>query len=346
EAKKELLEAYKARPSLRDAPVALARIESDAGNYQAALDYLIPVALTGRISADGRALLKTTFQKLHNSSDGLDAMLDAEYEKRYSNPIKIESYKPTAERSNRVVLTEIFSSASCPPCQAADLSLDAAMKRYARTDMIVMMYHLHVPRPDPMTNAATETRGEFYQVEQTPTTLIDGHIVAKGGGGREDAVEFYNDLYPKIDERLEAPARAQLRLDATQQGSLIKVHVTVDHINSPSNVLKLQIALVEDGLHYSGESSIRVHPMVVRSLASAETGGFDVDANEPKTVEYTFDVTKINAELQKYLEGYEKENGNTFWDRKLPLNVNNLSVVAFVQDTNPKSKQVLQAAFA
>jgi len=99
-------------------------------------------------------------------------------------------------------------------------------------------------------------------------------------------------------------------------------------------------------LHYSGESSIRVHPMVVRSLASAETGGFDVDANEPKTVEYTFDVTKINAELQKYLEGYEKENGNTFWDRKLPLNVNNLSVVAFVQDTNPKSKQVLQAAFA
>ena len=58
-------------------------------------------------------------------------MLDTEYHKRFPNPVHVEAYKPTAARTDRVVLAEVFTGSGCPPCAGADIAFDAAMERYA-----------------------------------------------------------------------------------------------------------------------------------------------------------------------------------------------------------------------
>lgn len=345
EAKKLLKEAYDAQPTLRAAPIVLAKIESDEGNHTAAVNYLVPIAITGRMTQEARQILESSYRKTHNGSlEGLDAMLDAEYEKRFPKPIKeVEPYKAAQPRGDRVVLAEVFSSASCPPCAAADLAFDAIMKRYSREDLVVVMYHLDIPRRDPMTSPSAETRADFYKAESTPIFLLDGRTAQEGGGTRDEAVTYYQDMIPKIDERFKITARVKMRLDVAPQGSTIKVKATIDQVKSTSPNLKLQIALVEDELRYLGESGIRLHPMVVRSLAGPAFGGFDLDPSKPTTIEYSFDLAKINSELNTYLEDKQKKDKFTFQDKKLPINPGKLSVVAFVQDT--KTKIILQSAY-
>ena len=114
---------------------------------------------------------------------GLEEKLDAEYLKLNPPPIKVEHYAPTAKRSNKTVLAEVFTGAGCGPCVAADLGFDAMMERYKREELVVLMYHLHIPLPDPMTNLATQARGKFYAVNGVPSYAMDGKS-ASGGGTR------------------------------------------------------------------------------------------------------------------------------------------------------------------
>src|SRR5262249_30169554 len=64
-------------------------------------------------------------------------------------------------KSQRVVLVELFTGAQCPPCVAADLAFDGLQKTYKPTEVVLLQYHLHIPRPDPLTNADTEERAAF-----------------------------------------------------------------------------------------------------------------------------------------------------------------------------------------
>jgi hypothetical protein len=102
---------------------------------------------------------------------------------------------------------------------------------------------------------------------------------------------------------------------------------------------------VEDELRYSGENLVRIHPMVVRSLAGK--GSFILKPNGPTVVEYTFELEKISAELKAYLREYEV-NGDygpmQFKEHKYKIDKMNLSVVALVQDE--VTKRVLQSAYS
>lgn len=345
EAKKILLEAYEANPSLWDAARALATIESKLHNNEAAMKYLIPVAISGLMTAKDRELLVSSYRNFNgNSEKGLEEMLDSEYEKKFANPIAVQPYQASPSRSNRVVLVELFTSATCPPCAAADLSLDAIMKRYPHKDVAVLMHHINIPSPDPMTNALTEQRSNFYKVDSTPVSFIDGRSILKGGGGRGMAPMYYNHFNQQLEEKLQAQPRADLQLNASLQDSIVKVRVEVKNIRMASPDLKLHIALVEDLLRYSGRSSIRFHPMVVRSLAGFNGGGLNVNQTAPSNIEYSFDLTKIKSELSAFIKKIEEEEKYTFLEDKTIINTAGLSVVAFVQDM--RTQQVLQAAYS
>src|SRR5207247_2202568 len=100
------------------------------------------------------------------------------------------SVKPAAfpgrkGNSERTVLVELFTGVQCPPCVAADLGFDALERAFKPTEAICLEYHIHVPGPDPLSNADTEARAKFYDraVEGTPTTLFNGKPGAGGGGG-------------------------------------------------------------------------------------------------------------------------------------------------------------------
>jgi hypothetical protein len=224
------------------------------------------------------------------------------------------------------------------------MAFDALMDRYSTKEFVVIMHHLHIPAPDPMTNPSTEARAEFCQAFSTPSYSIDG-TMATGGGDKDETKAFYDRLNAQIEQRLGDPAEARLSLDASRKGHLIWVKATVDKVTGKSSDLNLQIALVENQLTYGGENGTRLHPMVVRSLGGEKAKGFPVDRATATTVEQTFDIEKITGELKAFLNDFEKERKMTFkhYQRKYEINEGNLSIAAFVQDT--KNRRVLQAAF-
>ncbi len=205
QAQKLLEEAYAVNPASAPVAAALGEMAATAGNDAKAMDYLISAKLSGNAPETSNTAFETTYKKTHAGSlDGLEAMLDTEYHKRYPNPVHVEAYKPGAARTERVVLAEVFTGSGCPPCAGADIAFDAAMERYSRKDLAVVMYHMHIPRPDPMTNLDTQARAKSYSVSAVPSCTwptIDGKKTV-GGGSRDMAPgvfdRFKKDLEKKI----------------------------------------------------------------------------------------------------------------------------------------------------
>ena len=337
-------------PDRVDVMALRGELAAKAGDDSKALEYLVSARLRGSIPPESVAALESVYKKIHDGSmEGLETMLDREYNRLFPNPLKVEEHQPTEKRSGRVVLAEIFTGAGCPPCVAADLAFDAAMERYSRKDLAVVAYHVHVPRPDPMTNPDTEARYKVYQVSGVPTFAIDGKTTI-GGGGRERTKEVYDG--PKgfnqdIEKDLELPAEAGLRLTADLNSGEVRASVLVNRVQSESQELKVQIALVEKRVVYSGENGIRFHPMVVRALGGPRAEGFPLDPKQPGSFDEAFDLAKVSSALQAHLDDYEAKGHRgesfKFIEKKYQIDPARLAVVAFVQDD--KTKHVLQAAY-
>jgi thiol-disulfide isomerase/thioredoxin len=304
-----------------------------------ALDYLVPARLSGRATKEAVEALDTLYKKQHNgSADGIETMLDAEYQKRFPNPVKVEAYKPTEKRTGRVVLGEVFTGSGCPPCAAADLAFDAAMQRYTRKDLAVLMYHEHIPRPDPMTMPESQARAKDYKVNGVPTFAIDGKSTV-GGGSREMTKGAYDRFNPDIEKDLEKPAEAHITIGASLKGKTVDVNATVRGVETKAKDVKVFIALVEKELRFNGENGIRFHPMVVRSIKSFGLNG--------ESYHQSFDVDAISAAIKTHLDEYEAAGHRgepfKFIEKKYRIQPNDLAVVVFVQED--ESKHVLQAAY-
>ena len=204
-------------------------------------------------------------------------MLDTEYHKRFPNPVHVEAYKPTEKRSDRMVLAEVFTGSGCGPCAGADVAFDAAMERYSRKDLAVVMYHVHVPRPDPMTTDDTTARYKNYGANGVPTFAIDGKKTV-GGGSRDAAPDVFERFQKDLEKDLETAAEAKVKIDAGLNGGTVKVSAAVDGVKSDSKDLKVQILLVEKEIRHLGENGIRFHPMVVRAFGGEKGEGYAIDA--------------------------------------------------------------------
>jgi tetratricopeptide (TPR) repeat protein len=343
EAEKAFKDAHKASPSLEAASIGLATTVAKSGDNARAVEIMAEAAVSGRMTGETRQLLEELYRNTHQDSlSGLEEMLDERYRRAFANPFRAKHYKPGSSRSDRVVLAEVFTGSGCPPCVAADLAFDTVLDRYERRDVAVLMYHLHIPRPDPMANAATQNRATFYRVQGVPSYMIDGQ--AGGGGGSREATEaIYNRFNPGIEKRLQVPGQAEIKLETALDGGVVKVRATVAKVESQSPSLKLNLALVEKSLSYGGENGVRFHPMVVRGMAGPGASGFRLLGPQPATFEQTFDLAQLTSELKDQLDEYEQRNfGLKFSEKKHAIDAANLAVVAFVQDE--ASLQILQAS--
>ncbi|MDX6405704.1 MAG: hypothetical protein QOH70_3159 [Blastocatellia bacterium] len=347
EAKKLLKQALKNDPEVTTAIVGLAEIAEKSGDHKAALEYYSSAAVKTPMKKADFLQMENAYRATHHDSlTGLEEMLDVRYRKLNAG-LRFDHYQATPKRSNRTALAELFTGSGCGPCVAADLGFDGLLERYSRQELVVLVYHLHIPLPDPMTNPATVERGKYYGVPGTPTPVVDGFRLPSSGGSREMTKGFYDRVNPKVETELESPATAELKLTATVEGDRVKANVTVDSVTAASKDLKLQIALTEDELRYTGENGIRFHPMVVRSLAGKDSSGFALAAAGPTSIEWTFDLKAMSDQLKKYLDTYEQQGHRgdtfTFSEKKFQIDPNNLSLVAFVQDM--KTKIVLQTVY-
>jgi tetratricopeptide (TPR) repeat protein len=346
-AKTYLKQALTNDPDLSSAMIGLGQIAESTGDHKTAVEYFTSAAVKAPLKKADRQLMENAYRATHHDSlNGLEDLLDTKYRKLNAG-LHFDHYQTSPKRTSRTALAELFTGSGCGPCVAADLGFDGLLERYKRQDLVVLVYHLHVPLPDPMTNPATVDRGKYYGVPGTPTPVVDGFKLPSSGGPREMTKNFLDRVNPKIETELESPAQAQIALTGGLAGDVIKANVVVDQVKAPSPDLKLQLALAEDEIRYTGENGVRFHPMVVRSLAGKEANGFSLSASGPTTIEWTFDVKAMTDQLKKYLDNYEQTGHRgdpfTFTDKKYQIDAGNLSLVAFVQDM--KTKAVLQTVY-
>ena len=343
QAQKLFEESYAVNPTNPTVAGALGQMAAKAGNDAKAMEYLTTAKLTGSAPKAANEAFEASYKKLHNGSlEGMEAMLDTEYQKRFPNPVHVTAYKPTAQRTDRMVLGEVFTGSGCPPCAGADIAFDAAMERYSRKDFAVVMYHMHIPRPDPMTNPDTIARAKTYSVTGVPSFVIDGKKTV-GGGSRDMAPGVFERFQKDLEKDLDTAPEASVKVDASLNGGTVKVSTAVDRVKSDSKDLKVQVLLVEKEIRHLGENGIRFHPMVVRAMGGEKGAGYALKA-DGGTFDTTFDLDAVSKALKAHLDEYESSHkGFTFSAKRDQIDRADLAVVVFVQDD--KSKKVLQAAY-
>lgn len=331
-----------------EALLGLAEVAEKRKKPKLQLEYLTLADSKGSLKTADRNKLEEIYVRVKGSKEGLREVLDESYKKANPFPFQPAKYVPTEKRTKRTVLAELFTGSACAPCVVADLAFDGLLKGYSPSEVAVLVYHLHIPGPDPMTNPATVARARFYGGFGTPTYFINGTDKQTGGGiNRKQAADFYNKLKNKIDPQLESLPEAGITLSAESNNQIINATVNYEGIPKDARDLKLNIALVEHELSYMGENGIRFHQMVVRELGGVNREGFSLK-DAQGNFSWQFDLKKVSDDLKTYLDKYETETKKdrpefAFSEKKHEINPKNLAVVAFIQDV--KSKKILQSVF-
>jgi hypothetical protein len=272
--------------------------------------------------------------------DGRIASLDQALDREYlatMPPFTSEKFAGRKSRSARTVVMELFTCAQCTPRAAADLGSDGLKQTYGAAEVVLLQYHLHVPRPDPLANPDAVARAAYYEVHSTPSTLFDGEKAAGGGGPRDQSETKYRAYRRVIDPLLEQGPEATITLSAKRHGNQIDIQAQVAEVAKPGKNARLRFALVEETVHYVGSNGIRFHHQVVRAMP----GGVEGTALQVKSSRHaiTVDLDALRQKLSAYLDDYAKEY--PFSDSDRPLELKNLHVVALVQ--NDDTGAVLQA---
>ncbi len=270
----------------------------------------------------------------------LNAELDREYLAKMP-PFQPAAYEGRKAQSDRLAVLELFTGAQCPPCVAADVAFDALETTYKSGEVVLIQYHLHIPGPDPMTNAATEARAEYYDVHSTPSTLFNGKKEASGGGPIARAEAKYKEYRDILDKLLEQPAEASVRVGATRQGDTVTIQADVTRLAAPGESKKLRLLLVEEKVRFAGGNKLRFHHMVVRAMPGG-TEGLALTGKET-THTATVKLGDLRQELTRYLDDYAAEK-RPFPQPERPMEFKSLRVIALVQDD--QTKEILQAAVA
>ncbi len=250
--------------------------------------------------------------------------------------------------SGRVVLAELFTGSECPPCLGADLAFDNLLLYYPDQVLGLLVYHQHIPAPDPMTNPDSEARRDYYNAEErliggVPTAIINGRDVIGGGGGANIARARFQRYSWSIENQLARPAGVEVVVDGRWEGDRLQViasyQVTDPDLQTSEN-LRLRIALAEGPIHHEGSNGVSEHPMVVRQMIGGPEG-FAIDAGKQRSIVNWIDIGELQAELLDYLTTFETEQGYDFPARRHEIDRDELVLVAFVQDDS--TREILQA---
>ena len=296
--------------------------------------------------------LRGALEKVYTEVDGSTMNLEADLARLKERDAHFEpgTYSREGPETGRVVLAELFTGTECGPCLGSDLAFDALKKYYPKSDLAILEYHVHVPRPDPMTTVESWKRFRMYGETGTPTAVINGEEPLVGGGPRTIVRNRFNLYRYAIDRSLAEKPSARLTLLAEGNKGIVKVNVEIARASEGPRPKKpvLHIALVERLVNYPGGNGITRHAFVVRTLFSGTPLTFG-EASEAINVQ--FKLLDVEAKM-KLMQ--ENPMADSSWPKHLKrfngwrthpeeLNPANLSVVAWVQDM--QGNRVLQSAY-
>jgi len=328
-----------------DAKAALATIEEYGKEQKSSEEYysvLGDVHLSLALEAFFGAIIEgdedavDKAKKLYATINGDASKFDAELERRKSElPFHPPAFVVPADWKGKAVLAEIFTGSECPPCVGADLAFDGLIETYPSKYLVVLEYHLPIPRYDPMMNTATEKRQSFYGIRSTPSAAIDGTQLQPGGGGRAAAETLYGSYKKEIDPRLLTAPDVTISASAVLVGENVKVDCVFSKIVKGAEYNVVLVQSVED---FKGGNGIKHHKMVVR----------DIKTVKPATkASVSFNITESEKSADSYITEWGKTasqsriNGSPWPVKQNKIDRSGLKAVVFVQDTN--TKQVLNA---
>lgn len=336
----DLLEprSTEALPTASSFWLTLGAARESQGNLEGAIRaFTEPMLIRGNLKESRyRQDLERVYAAHHGSLDGVDTYFDSVRVARET--LEVGLYD--GPRSGRVPLVELFTGAECGPCLAADYACDALAEHFGREDLALLVYHLHIPGPDPMTNPDALARQKFYGVRSTPTVIVDGEKSFRGGGPRMLAKTKFDQYRRAAIEGLarepDFTLESRVALDQDEAG----VQVTVRSDDTPDPGLRLYSALVEDVVHYRGGNSVKEHTFVVRKLLHGPEGvELDLE-NGQMLVEFEVRPEAVQMELDAYIAAFEENppgrHRERFKDWRNPppeMARDALALVVWIQDT-------------
>ncbi len=297
------------------------------GENQEACDSFFSAAAENFGDSVDRA--KELYQKLHGSLEGFEGRLEA---KQRELPFHPTEFIPTQDWRGKTVLAELFTGSECPPCVASDMGFDGLIEAYSQDQLVILEYHLPIPRPDPIMNEATRARAHYYSVNSTPTTYIDGEKKLSGGGPRSRAKAKFDEYSTEINSRMYEIPKVKLRVSAKRNSDDVLVSLSFDREipNADYNLV-----LIQEEVKYTGGNGILFHKKVVRDFKT-------VIPQEIKDKSFIFNILDVERKGAQRLADYEKEINFSFKEKHFKIDRTRLQVVFFVQDRS--SHKVYNAA--
>ncbi len=285
--------------------------------------------------------LATLWNEVHSGADGLDEMIQKTYDQKLVS-FESEPIEPRAEEpGNRTVLAELFTGVRCPLSIGSEVAMTALSRTWPDSTVVTLRYHVHmagkVPGHDPLANEDSEARYfNYYRTNFTPRVFLDGTNVPGTEGGMVDAERVNKGLTSIITRLLEEKSDVSIDLTAIRQDDVVQVSCVATTSSEFKEDVRLRLVLAESGVNFHAYNGIRQHDMVARKLLGGDSGV----ASKEEKVEWqgSVDVEELRTELHDSLIRYETNQGVEF--TSTPLALNNLSVVAIVQEQG--THEVLQ----
>jgi hypothetical protein len=229
-------------------------------------------------------------------------------------------------QSQRLVLIEEGSNASCPPCAAQNPAFNDLLEANS-TKVVSLKYQWDFPGYDPMNEhnpSEVATRFEtYYGQNGVPTAMLDGTVPSFGGNPYNGAPAGFTTAL--IDSRYAVPASFDINLTYTLTPETITVNCTTICTQAASGTFKLRLAVVEKLISFASapgsNGETEFHNVMKKFLPNA--GGITMAGSY--AVGETFTTTQT-------------------WDLANVYDINEIAVVAFIQ--NDANKEVMQAQFA
>jgi len=232
-------------------------------------------------------------------------------------------------QTQRMILSEEYTQASCGPCASQNPAFNALCDANANK-VIGLHYQVSWPGVDPMNaeNAAQVlTRVSYYGVGSAPYALLDG--TPQAGAAYLGAP--YNWTQSAIDNEYAVPSpftlSASHSFSSDYDSIFITINITAAQAFTSANALKAHVAIVERNIHFTsapGSNGETDFSWVMRRMLPSDQG---TNLGTAWTNGQTQTIT-LASPLPWYLR-----------------NVNQIGVVTFIQQSN-STKTVHQAAYS
>ena len=297
-----------------------------------------------------RESLSALYTNAYGSTEGLAEKI--EEAKKETASFSPGTYQPEDTPTGQVVLAELFTGSECNPCAASDIAFDILRDYYPRTTLVILEHHYHIPRPDPMTNPDTEARYRYYGGNfGTPTVFFQGQEKIVGGGPRIVAKNCFEIYDYSIQKYLKDKPEFQFSgtADINKDNISVALDIRQKEKTELTDDIRLNIALVERSVDYSGSNGIEHHAFVVRKLLNGAGGDAALFKDGMLSIKAEVDIKSVEAGITAYLNDYQEKKATRFrssngWRaRPETLNRGNLAIVAWLQNHN--TKVVLQSFY-